>query len=389
MSVYHCSQFALGLFALAIATVTLVMLVRNSQAIESLRDVPLLELKDWPKISLIVPARNEERSIEAALQSLLAIDYPNLQITIIDDRSTDGTGTIVRRLAQSEPALNFVEVKELPSGWLGKNHAMHIGASQSDGEWLLFTDADIHFEPTTLRRAVGYIHQRRLDHLAAYPEVRMPGWLLNSFVVTFGTMFTLFIRPWQVRNPDSKAYVGMGAFNLVRTEAYRACGGHVPIRMRPDDDVKLGHLLKLRGCRSDIVNGRGMIVVEWYRSLDEMIRGLEKNSAAPLEYSIPLIVVSQGVLFVAFIWPFFAVGITWGSWSQLPYALAVIMLLAANAITAFGIGQPLSRGLLFPLAISIFFYIQVRALIVLLLRGGMYWRGTFYPLGDLKANRIG
>lgn len=385
---YHWTQFALGVFALAVAVITFIMLWVNYRAIERLLDLPIPELKFWPKISLIAPARNEERNIEAAMNSLLAIDYPNLQITIINDRSTDDTGKILKRLAEKEPRLNVVEVKELPPGWLGKNHAMHVGARQSDGEWLLFTDADIHFEPTTLRRAMGYAQDNLLDHLAAYPEVHMPGWLLNSFVITFATMFTMFIRPWQVRDPKSKAYIGIGAFNLVSAEAYRVCGGHVPIRMRPDDDLKLGHLMKLNGYRSDVVNGQGAIVVEWYQSLDEMIRGLEKNSAAPLEYSVPTILASHVILFFSNIWPFLAVLITWGTWSQLLFALAAGLLLVANALTAINVRQPLWRAVVFPLAISMFLYIQMRGLVLLLLRGGIQWRDTFYPLADLKANRI-
>jgi glycosyltransferase involved in cell wall biosynthesis len=384
---YYWTQLSLGIFALVVAAVTVVVLTINYRTIERLLDMPIPELPSWPRISLIAPARNEERNIEAAMRSLLAIDYPNLQITIINDRSTDKTGKILQRLAKKEPRLNVVEVKELPPGWLGKNHAMHLGARQSDGEWLLFTDADILFEPTALRRAMGYVNDNLLDHLAAYPDVRMPGWLLNSFVITFATMFTMFIRPWQVRDPKSKAYIGIGAFNLVSAEAYRVCGGHVPIRMRPDDDLKLGHLMKLNGFRSDVVNGQEAVTVEWYSTLGEMIRGLEKNSAAPLEYDVLKILASCLMLFLANIWPFIAVLITRG-WPQLLFAITIVLLYFGNVQTAINVRQPLWRALLFPVAISIFAYIQVRGLVLLLLRGGIQWRDTFYPLADLKANRI-
>jgi hypothetical protein len=146
--------------------------------------------------------------------------------------------------------------------------------------------------------------------------------------------------------------------------------------------------MKLNGYRSDVVNGQGAIVVEWYQSLDEMIRGLEKNSAAPLEYSVPTILASHVILFFSNIWPFLAVLITWGSWSQMLFALATVLLLIANALTAINVGQPLWRAAVFPLAISIFLYIQMRGLLLLLTRGGIQWRDTFYPLADLKANRI-
>jgi len=384
---YYWIQFSLASFALAMAAVMVVALTVNYRLIQRLLDVPIPALDHWPRISLIAPARNEERNIEQAMRSLLAIDYPDLQITVINDRSTDGTGEILKRLAAQEPRLNVVEVTSLPPGWLGKNYAMHVGAERSDGEWLLFTDADILFEPTALRRAIGYVNQHGLDHLAAYPEVHMSGWLLNAFVVTFATMFTMFVRPWQVRNPRRKAYIGIGAFNLVRREAYRSSGGHVPIRMRPDDDLKLGHLIKKNGYRSDVVNGQGAITVEWYASVGELIRGLEKNSAAPLEYSVTAVLGACLVLFLANIWPFIGVFITWG-WPQLLFGLTIVLLLYANALTAADVRQPVWAALVFPLAASILVYIPLRALVLLLVRGGIQWRGTFYPLADLKANRI-
>ena len=384
---YSWLQLSLSVFALAVAVAMVVMLSINYRLIVRLLDVPIPSLPQWPKISLIAPARNEERNIAGAMKSLLAIDYPNLQITIINDRSTDKTGQILKRLAKKHPRLNVVEVQELPPGWLGKNYAMHLGARQSDGEWLLFTDADIVFEPSTLRRAIAYAQENLLDHLAAYPDVRMPGWLLNSFVITFATMFTMFIRPWQVRNPQSKAYIGIGAFNLVSAEAYRTIGGHVPIRMRPDDDLKLGHLIKLNLFRSDVVNGHGAVTVEWYSTLNELIRGLEKNCAAPLEYSLTAVFGSCLMLFFAMIWPFLAVLIKSG-WPQLFYALTVLLLLLANTLTAVNVGQPIWRAFVFPLAITIFTYIQVRSMVLLLARGGIQWRDTFYPLAELKSNRI-
>lgn len=385
--IWHWVQAALSVFALLVAVATVGMLTVNYRLIRRLLDLPLPPLDSWPTISLVAPARNEERNIEGAMRSLLRIDYPNLQITVVNDRSTDQTGAILRRLAAEDSRLNVVEIAELPPGWLGKNHAMHVGARQSDGEWLLFTDADIIFEPTALRRAIGYVREHKLDHLAAYPDVRMPHWLLNAFVVAFATLFTMFIRPWQVRNPKSKAYIGIGAFNLVRAAAYSESAGHVPIRMRPDDDLKLGHLLKLNGFRSDVVNGQDAITVEWYASIGEMIRGLEKNSAAPLEYNVGVILGSCLMLFVTNIWPFIAVLITRG-WPQWVFAATALLLLYGNTLTAVNVRQPLWKALLFPLAVSLFTYIQLRGLFLLLVRGGIQWRDTFYPLAELKANRI-
>jgi hypothetical protein len=384
---FELLQRAVAVVSLVTACVTLFALRRNARAIERLLEIPIPQLDQWPAISLIAPARNEERNIEAAMRSLLAIDYPQLQITIINDRSTDRSGEILARLAAEDARLNVVEVAALPPGWLGKNHAMHLGAARSSGQWLLFTDADVLFEPTTLRRAIGYVQQHRLDHLAAYPDMRMPHWLLNAFVVAFALVFALFVRPWQVRNPKSRAYIGIGAFNFVKASAYRAVGGHEPIRMRPDDDLKLGHLLKKNGYSSDVVNGWRCVVVEWYASLGELVRGLEKNSPAPLEYNPLLILTACAVLALTHVWPFLAVMVTSGT-TQLLYAGAAGLLLFSAAQAAASMHHPLAAALVYPLAITLFLYIQLRALVLLFWRGGIRWRDTFYSLAELRANRI-
>ena len=227
-----------GLFWLAIANLVMVLVCTfllglGGYLTRRLRELPVPELEHWPTVSLVAPARNEERNIERAVRSLVQLDYPHLQITLVNDRSTDRTGQILDALAAEFPQLNVVHLTELPAGWLGKNHALQLGADRSRGEWLLFTDADIIFEPTTLRRAIGYALAEKIDHVAATPETRMPSWLLRSFVVAFGVYFLLFVRTWAIRNPRSTAHVGIGAFNLVRTAVYRAVGGHEKIRMRP------------------------------------------------------------------------------------------------------------------------------------------------------------
>src|SRR5262245_48433213 len=277
--------FYLAIFNLALIALVSALLTWGGYVIRRLIDVPPPELEQWPSVSLIAPARNEERNIERAVRSLLTLDYPEREITIVNDRSTDRTGEILDHLAAEFPQLNVVHLTALPAGWLGKNHALQVGADRSHGQWLLFTDADVLFEPSALRRAISYAIANEVDHLAATPEARMPTWFLQAFVVTFAVYFSLWIRLWWIRNPKSTAHVGIGAFNLVRAEAYRAVGGHEPIRMRPDDDMKLGKILKVAGYRPDLVNGDDFLVVHWYASIAEMLRGLEKNTFSTTEYS--------------------------------------------------------------------------------------------------------
>ena len=354
---------------------------------KKLAELSLSELARWPSVSLVAPARNEERNIERAVRSLIRLDYPDLEITLVNDRSTDATGQILDRLAAEFPQLNVVHLTGLPAGWLGKNHALQLGADRSRGEYLLFTDADIFFEPTALRRAIGYAVANRVDHLAATPDTHLPSWLLTAFVVTFSIYFTLYCRMWAVRNPRSRAHVGIGAFNLVRADVYRAIGGHETIRMRPDDDLKLGKVIKLAGHRQDVVHGQGMIAVEWYRSLFELIRGLEKNFFSGADYSISRTLFSAGLSILFNIWPYIAVFVVPGPTRWVYLGVCLVLWLMAW-LMAVGMKAPWSCALAFPLAVAMFVYIQLRTMLLNFRDGGIRWRDTHYSLAELRANKV-
>jgi cellulose synthase/poly-beta-1,6-N-acetylglucosamine synthase-like glycosyltransferase len=372
---------------LAFVLLSTLLLVLGGALTRRLGDIPVTVRSEWPSVSLIAPARNEERNIEQAVHSLVNLDYPKLEITLVNDRSTDGTGAILDRLASEFPQLNVVHVAELPPGWLGKNHALQLGANRSRGEWLLFTDADILFQPTTLRRAIAYCLEHQVDHLAATPDTHMASWLLRSFVLTFAIYFTLFVRTWAIRNPKSRAHVGIGAFNLVRADAYRSVGGHEPIRMRPDDDLKLGKILKLSGQRQHLLHGTGLISVEWYRTVDELVRGLEKNAFAGADYRVGLTVFSSLLSLLFNVWPFLAVFVVSGParWLYLVVCLALWFMAWLMAV---GMRLPWSCALAFPAAVLLFVYIQWRTMLLNHYHGGIRWRDTLYPLAELKANKV-
>ena len=371
-----------------LTVITLVVLLGIGDRMTArIRDLPLPEEMRLPRVSLVSPARNEERNIEQAVRTLMTLDYPDIQITLVNDRSTDSTGEILNRLASEFPKLNVVHLTELPAGWLGKNHAMQYGADRSDGEWILFTDADILFEPTTLRRTIGYALKHQVDHLAATPDTHMPSWVLRAFVVTFVIYFSIFVRVWAIRNPRSTAHVGIGAFNLVRAEVYRAIGGHKTIAMRPDDDLKLGKIVKLNGYRQDLVHGIGMISVEWYGSLSEMIRGLEKNAFAAAEYSIWFTVFSSMLSLLFNVWPFIGMFVVPAPLCWIYLAIALSLLLMAW-FAARGMNAPHSSALTFPLGVLLLVYIQWRTMTLNLWQNGIRWRDTHYSLAQLKANKV-
>jgi glycosyltransferase involved in cell wall biosynthesis len=367
------------------ATAALVM--RGNRRLRRLAALSAPAPASWPKVSLVFAARNEGATVGAAVPTMLALDYPDFEVIAVDDRSEDDTGALLEALAARNPRLEVEHIRALPPGWLGKNHALHRGAARATGDWILFTDADIHFEPAALRRAVAQAEADRLDLLAAAPRLHEHGHLLGACVNAFSLFFTLGIQPWRIPDPRSAAHGSVGAFGMVRAAKYRELGGHEPIRLRPDDDVKLGKLFKKSGARCELMLGAGAISVAWYDTVPAMVRGLTKNAYAGVDYRwwVPPL----GVVWLAafFLWPWVALLATSGpAWGCYLGSLALMLWLAVDQ-TKFSGGR-VRHGLLLPLGAAVFGYILLRSMIVTHGTGGITWRGTHYSLAELKANRI-
>lgn len=364
-----------------------ILLVLKRHALEVLANLREEHPQSLPMISVVIPARNEERNLKQALQSVLGLDYPDFEIVVVNDRSTDGTGAILKELAKSYQRLSLLEIASLPEGWLGKTHALHKGAQQAQGEFILFTDADIVFHPLALRKAMSHVQANQLDHLTIVPEDTMPGFFLRALSATFGIFMFILFQPWRAKNPRNRKYMGIGAFNLVRTSVYQAIGGHQTIALRPDDDLKFGKLVKRNGYRSDVLNGQGMVAVEWYRTVPELIQGLMKNMFAGMEYRVSFVLLATIGSLLIHLWPWMGMWVTTGV-PQVLYLLTVFTMVGSFGISMAPFGVKSWHGLLLPLTISLLVYIQFRATILTIWQGGIYWRGTFYPLEILRKSRV-
>jgi glycosyltransferase involved in cell wall biosynthesis len=362
-------------------------LLRGNRMVQALRDIPPVVRQSAPKVSVIVAARNEERNIREALQSLLELSYPDYELIVVDDRSEDATGPILDEMATVCPRLRVIHIYSLPEGWLGKNHALWAGSKVAAGELLLFTDADIVMEPTVLTRAVAFLEESDLDHLAATPSMCMPTTFLSMFGASFIIYFSLFARPWKARDPGSSCHIGIGAFNLVRRNAYLRVGGHETIRLRPDDDVKLGKIIKKAGLRQEVAYAPDFLAVEWYSSVREAIKGLEKNAFSGADYNVPLILFGCLFHIACSIWPFIAIFVTHGA-VRAVYAAVVCMLVISFVDSARFHHAKAWHVVGYPLTTALFVFILIRTMVLNLVQGGIYWRGTFYSLKELKGNRV-
>jgi hypothetical protein len=380
-------MFWLALITLVIVVLAMGALVRGNRSIRFLRDIPPALPARPPRVSVVIAARDEARGIEAALDSLLAQDYPDFEVIVVDDRSNDATPAILARKAALDARLKVMRVDELPAGWLGKNHALDRGARAATGGILVFADADVIMRRDVLVRAVSHALIAHRDHIAITPEVAAPGVLLGMFMGAFTMFFTLYARPWKAPDAESRCFIGIGAFNLVRADVYRAVGGHSRIALRPDDDIKLGKIIKDAGYAQEMLFGGGLMRVEWYPSLPALARGLEKNSLAGVDYRVAAMAGGTLAQAVLFIWPFGALAATSGITLALNAATCGV-LLAAYVETARVVGAPRWYALGFPLMAAIFVWILWRATFITLRDGGITWRGTRYSLAALKANRV-
>ncbi len=380
-------MFWLALITLIIVACAMCVVVRGNRSIHFLRDAAAVLPPRPPRVSLVIAARNEEPNIEAALESLLAQDYPDYEVIVVDDRSTDSTPQILARVQARNSAMKVVRIDTLPDGWLGKNHALERGAAQASGEILIFADADVVMRADTVRRAVAHALAASRDHLAITPEMIKPGITLAMFMGAFTLFFSLFARPWQAADPRSKCFIGIGAFNLVRASVYRAVGGHARIAMRPDDDIKLGKIIKSAGFSQEMLFGCGQIGVEWYPSVGALARGLEKNTLAGVDYSVAAIVAGALLQTVLFVWPFVALAFTTGTVLALNVATCLLLFAACIDQTRYvGVSRWHAAGL--PFATVLFIGILLRATYITLRDDGINWRGTHYSLASLKANQV-
>jgi glycosyltransferase involved in cell wall biosynthesis len=364
-----------------------------------------------PRVSIIVPARNEEETIEQALNTLLALDYDNYEVIAVNDRSTDRTGEIMERVAREfetaygesqstrfsqnhaevghprSPGLRVIHHTELPPGWLGKTHAMWTAANQASGEWLLFTDADVLFKPDSVRRALVYAESQPADHLVLFPRMimRRPGeYMMIAF---FQTMFMFGHRPWKVADPSTDDHMGVGAFNLVRRRVYDAVGGYEALRMEVLDDMKLGKVVKNAGFAQRNVFGGDLISIRWAHGAFGIVNNLTKNFFAVLSFqSWRTIISAFGLAFLNF-GPFLGIWLAHG-WLRLPYAIALGSLFAIYIGMSWRSAVPAYYFLLHPVSAAMFIYTLLRSMVLTLWNDGIVWRGTKYPLAELRRGMV-
>ncbi len=343
-------------------------------------------------VSVIVPACNEAEKFESAARTLLAQDYENLEIILVDDRSTDATGRIADRLASSDPRVTAMHINELPDGWLGKVNALNRGLGESSGEIILFTDADVHYRSDAIPRAVAFMQSENIDHLAGCPSLKSPSSMLaNSIIASFlRQLFALFIPPWKVADPNSRAFFGVGAFNMVRRSAFEATEGFQWLKLETGDDMGLGMMMKRSGASCRVLSMIDLVSVQWYGSLGEVARGSEKAFAAGSNCRLIPIILSAIVIGLLESSPILCLLGLLGSGTRiaglLGIPIALLFVCSAVGFARWGRAR-IGPALIAPLTAWVTAAVLLRAGILGWRRRGVVWRGTLYPSNQLRSGR--
>ena len=338
----------------------------------------------FPLVSVIVPARDEERMIESAVRGMLAQTYPALEVIVVDDRSTDATGAILERLAREDERLVVLSGSEPPPGWLGKPAALHQGSLRARGELLLFVDADVLYAPDAILAAVAHFEERGAPMITLLPDFEMHGFWEHVAMPNLAVFAFTVVPLWLVnRSRIPFLGIGGGTGNLVRRDDYVTAGGHEALKAAVVDDVGLGRLFRRNGFRTEVVLAHELVSVRMYHGLGEIVRGFTKNMFA---------VLNRNYL-TAFL--FLILG---GFFHLVPYALALCGDWIAIA-TVLIIG--LTRSILFlalrcfrldnallghPLMTGVWGWILLRSLWLTGVRRRLEWRGRRY---DASRTRFG
>ena len=342
------------------------------------RPLPELTSNGHPLVSVVCPARNEGDEIDSAMRSRLSDPSPNLEFILVDDRSTDSTGAIMDVLAREDDRVRVVHNEELPDGWLGKVNAQQRGLELARGEWILFSDSDVHLRSGLVSSAMAWANNQDADHVALIPRIEGGPFIMRACLSIMILVLTAGTRLWKANDDRSDRAMGVGAFNLVRRSSLESAGGLEKIRMEIADDVGIGTIIRESGGRSRLALATDRLSVKWYRSTRDFLEGMEKGAAKAggrfgLAVRAVLLMVATCVLVAPFVVLAF-----WASIS-LPVAVVAcagsVIALTTSILAALRFGFSWRWSLLLPLGLVLILFVGQRSMWLAFLRGGVRWRG--------------
>ncbi|HEX6797574.1 MAG TPA: glycosyltransferase, partial [Ktedonobacterales bacterium] len=348
----------------------------------------LIDVGVLPRVSVILPARDEERNILRSVTSLLEQDYPDFEAIVVDDASTDRTPAILREIAARHPhgeRLRVLRVDELPPGWAGKPHAIHTGASAATGEWLLLTDADTYHAPEALRSAVERALRDGMDLFSYGTTQELPDFWGRVLMPMAYMGISMQYPAASVNDPTSPVAIANGQYILIKRALYDKIGGYASASLRRTvlDDRDLARATKQAGARMEMVDGRGLVSTRMYRGLREHWRGWGKNAYAGSRGGSEFFLLMIAGLPLVTIVPFALAlgGLVTRHWRvAIAGGTTAAAALAYRAWLQRGMRVPWRYVATLPLAGAVFTGILSRGLWRSLTHRGVEWKGRSYTV---------
>jgi chlorobactene glucosyltransferase len=367
-----------------LGVICLVFFFINAATILRLSKTQLSPGRAVPAVSIVIPARNEARDIEAAVRSHLAQDYPELEVIVVDDRSTDATPDILSRLAAADPRLQVVAGVEPPPGWMGKPHALFQGVARARHGLVLLADADVRYDPPALREAVEFLGSRGLDLITFFPRVEMSGFWENVLMPYLAAAYMYGPAFFVNSDLQRRFAAGGGSGMLVRREALEAAGGYEALRESVIDDIGLAIRVRRAGGRCRMVLADDRVRLRMYRGFMEVVDGFTKNIAFVFEGWMGAgLVLSTLFSWVAWTLPL-AVLIASVAGAAIPAvdvmlaAAGLALAVIARLVLALFLGYPLWPAATHPLLATVWMGIAARSFSWRFLRRKLLWRGRHY-----------
>ena len=351
-------------------------------------------LKNPPLISILIPARNEAGNISICLKSLLKQDYPNLEIIVLNDNSTDGTSKVVKVIAEKDNRVRLVEGAPLEDGWIGKNFASHQLAKYAKGEYFIFTDADtLHF-PKTISSAFGALITTKVDALSIYPRQIMVTFAERMTVPIINIALQCFIPFILIKKSKSPLFcTAIGQFMMFKREAYEKIGGYESIKGNMVDDIQISKRVKKSGYKFMVFDGRNTIYCRMYKSLKGVIIGLAKSIYPAFNGNIVALFSFTGLLTATLLIPFILLplGAFLFDWPVAIIKLIIfqiIIVLAIKTIFAIKYKQRMLDILLSPVSMAIMDALIFVSFFQAKYGEGLSWKGRVYDVSGNDKTKL-
>ncbi len=349
-----------------------------------------------PSVSLLVAAKDERNNIEGCLRSLVAQNYPNLEVISVNDRSTDGTGAIIDRISSETGKVIPIHVQKLREGWFGKNNAMREGVERSTGDWLCFTDADcVQTSDRSLRIAMNYALEKKLDFLSVLPSHETGSFWENVIQPACSGIMMIWFDPMKVNNPRRRTAYANGAFMLMKRSCYDSIGGHDAVKTELNEDMHMARIAKSSGQRLAVASNVDLYTVRMYESFAQTVAGWSRIFYGCFG-TLPRLLITGAAVIISSLLPWLTLAVSLAAtfdggsgrtWQALAIASAVACLAQISVMYRF---YRLCRlkpvyAVTYPVGVSIGLWAIGGAIRRLWGRTAITWRGTTYRAGRVDA----